>query len=324
MLLEQKIKVRWHNQTKDWYVSKGYTFTKIKDEFEVDVKDLSHGTHKRVLVQCDYCNKIYDMDYASYCIRHEDGRDACQPCTKAKREEKMLELYGTTNAMEIPEFKAKMQNTFIEKYGVDNPFKLEECKDKAKQTCMERFGTPYASQCEEIKSKVQDTCMERYGVPNVFAIPEIAEKNRQSCIDKFGVEYAFLNDEVREKARHNYMEGDNTPCSKKEKLLCDMVSLVYGEENIIRGKNLNDKYILDCELTLDGNVIDIEYDGWYWHSSENAINKDKKRNAYMKHCGIKVLRIRTNKMFPTKEQIIEAVDYLVKGNHDYTEINLDI
>lgn len=29
-------------------------------------------------------------------------------------------------------------------------------------------------------------------------------------------------------------------------------------------------------------------------------------------------------MFPTKEQIIEAVDYLVKGNHDYTEINLDI
>lgn len=40
--------------------------------------------------------------------------------------------------------------------------------------------------------------------------------------------------------------------------------------------------------------------------------------------GYKVLRIRATREVPTREQIIEAVDYLVKGNHSLKIIELDI
>ena len=35
---KQKVIVKWSSKTKKYYEEKGYKFTKIKDEFEVDIK----------------------------------------------------------------------------------------------------------------------------------------------------------------------------------------------------------------------------------------------------------------------------------------------
>lgn len=39
-LISKTVMVRWHSINKKWYESKGYIYTKYKDEFEVKVEDL--------------------------------------------------------------------------------------------------------------------------------------------------------------------------------------------------------------------------------------------------------------------------------------------
>jgi hypothetical protein len=57
MIIEtQKVKVKWGRRTKSHYEKKGYIYTALDDEFEVDVTDLSNGSHAKVKYVCDYCN----------------------------------------------------------------------------------------------------------------------------------------------------------------------------------------------------------------------------------------------------------------------------
>lgn len=85
MLLDQKIKIKWSNSNKNYYVSKGYPFTKIRDEFEIDVKDLSRGSKLSVEFICDYCKgknqtseKSKQKSYCNYLnSRKLTNRDSC-------------------------------------------------------------------------------------------------------------------------------------------------------------------------------------------------------------------------------------------------------
>lgn len=52
-LLTKTVIVKWNISNKKWYEEKGYTFTKMKDEFKVKVEDLSKGSHVYVEVECD-------------------------------------------------------------------------------------------------------------------------------------------------------------------------------------------------------------------------------------------------------------------------------
>jgi very-short-patch-repair endonuclease len=81
-------------------------------------------------------------------------------------------------------------------------------------------------------------------------------------------------------------------------------------------------FSLDCFIEVEGIKIDVEYDGWYWH--KNRREQDKRKNDFLIDRGYRVLRIRANRKAPTKEQIIKAVDYLVKDNHHLAYIDLDI
>ena len=48
LVLPQTVKMKWHGMNKEWFISKGYTFTKISDEFEVSVLDLMEDSDKLV------------------------------------------------------------------------------------------------------------------------------------------------------------------------------------------------------------------------------------------------------------------------------------
>lgn len=91
MLLTEKVIVRWHNNTKSHYMSKGYEFTKIGDEFEVKVEDLPNGSHAKVSVKCDDCNKILKMEYKNYLYNvREDGSYYCKKCASECRIKNMI------------------------------------------------------------------------------------------------------------------------------------------------------------------------------------------------------------------------------------------
>lgn len=54
-------------------------------------------------------------------------------------------------------------------------------------------------------------------------------------------------------------------------------------------KLINNKFLVDAYIPKF-NLI-IECDGDYWHSLPNIIKKDKRKNAYLKKCGFKLIRI---------------------------------
>ena len=61
MLITKKLKIKWNGGTKQHYIDLGYTYTKIGDEFEIDVNDLTNGSGYSVEVKCDfgYCKDPY-------------------------------------------------------------------------------------------------------------------------------------------------------------------------------------------------------------------------------------------------------------------------
>lgn len=90
MLLTETATVRWEYKTKKWYESKGYVFTKWKEEFEINVEDLPIGSHVPVDIQCDECGEIKSIPWKSYKRSlKEDETYYCQKCASR--------LYGNEN-----------------------------------------------------------------------------------------------------------------------------------------------------------------------------------------------------------------------------------
>ena len=95
MIPNQNVKVKWVGYVKKYYISLGYPFTKILDEFEVDIKDLPLKSNMYVFFICDYCNgekQVKEEEkYAKYCnlINHRKNiaKDCCRNCMGEKLKE---------------------------------------------------------------------------------------------------------------------------------------------------------------------------------------------------------------------------------------------
>lgn len=196
-------------------------------------------------------------------------------------------------------------------------------KLKYKDSCMAKYGVKNALQSKEIQDRIKETNEKRYGKGNVAHTPEIAEKIKNKNIEKYGVPYVFQAEEVISKIRQSLYKNNVVPSSKSESSVCDLLESIYGIDNCYRGYPV-DRINMDCMINLGTDKIDVEYDGWYYHKDRQE--KDKRRNYFLIKQGYKVLRIKGNKKddIPTKEQIIEAIDCLVKGNQSYIEIKMDI
>lgn len=86
MLLTKTVRIKWNPKNKKWYESKGYKFTKWKDEFEVNVEDLPKYSKAEVYVKCDSnnCNTPINkpIKWYSYlkCV-NKDGKYYCNACS---------------------------------------------------------------------------------------------------------------------------------------------------------------------------------------------------------------------------------------------------
>lgn len=87
------IKVKWHSQTKEHYISKGYIFTRYRDEFLVRVEDISPSSTAKVKIICDYCGEEYEMAWYHYNeIQNKNEKCACYNCRHRKRYENDLAI----------------------------------------------------------------------------------------------------------------------------------------------------------------------------------------------------------------------------------------
>ena len=91
MLLTKVINVKWNSKTKKWFENKGYIYTKIGDEFEVKVEDLSDGSGMKVEVKCDNCEKVSKITWADYKTFVKNNKKTyCRKCS--------IQMYGTKNS----------------------------------------------------------------------------------------------------------------------------------------------------------------------------------------------------------------------------------
>lgn len=195
------------------------------------------------------------------------------------------------------------------------------CQIKRENTNLKNFGVCNLAQSKDIMNKIQSTNLAKYGNVCSAQGQDIKEKIKQTNREKYGYDWAVQSPIVIAKMRQSLYKNGTTPTSKMELIICQMLNEIYGSENCQPSYPLGN-ITMDCLLTVNDSKIDVEYDGWYWHKDKQEY--DKRRNYYLLRHGYKILRIKSNNELPTKEQIKEAVDYLVKDNHGYTEIILDI
>lgn len=101
----QIVEIKWNCSNKKYFTSIGYSFTKFGDVFTIKAKELSKGSHTKVRVTCDYCNKEYDVPYYSFvCSRKKSSKDSCKECGRKKSLELSLEKRANKSYKKALEF----------------------------------------------------------------------------------------------------------------------------------------------------------------------------------------------------------------------------
>lgn len=245
MLISKIVKTKWSPNNKNYYIEKGYTFTKMRDEFEVKVEDLKPTSHVIVEYTCDYCNKPLKREYGAYLKSREVvQKDCCSKCSGKKQKEICMKKYGVESTTKLDWVQEKMKKTCLERYGVENALQNEEIKQKVKNTNLERYGTTCALSCKEIRDKSKQTCLERYGVTNYSKTDEYKEKIKQTSLEKYGVEHPFQSKEVKDKIKESFKNNygtHNMQSKEGYKQYKQAIIKKYGVDNISKVDSVKEK-----------------------------------------------------------------------------------
>jgi hypothetical protein len=300
-LISKTITTKWNAKTKKYYEEKGYVYTKMGDEFEVNVSDLKDNSHEYVKFECDYCGKVFDRKWVYHqrnikrsstiskiccdgCIGLKEKESNlknfgvihknCLEETKEKAKQTCLDKYGCENYAKTDEFKEQYKNIMQEKYGVDSAFQSEEVKEKIKETLMEKYGVEHNSQTEEFKQHYKETMMERYGEDATFKIPKFYKKYKDTMVKKYGTEHALQNvdilnnmqEQIKEKYGVNNISQLNEIKNKKAETFYKNGSIATSNQqrylHSLLGGELN--YSEDTpslDIAFPNEKIYIEYNG---------------------------------------------------------------
>lgn len=343
-IIQKTLIIRWNAKTKEYYENKGYKFTKFKDEFEVQIKDVYPGNKEPVLCQCEYCNeqfkRIFSRAIAIYNKKLKSERKMCCPkCKKYKIEEVNLEKYGYKYPFQSKEILQKTKQSCIENYGVENPFQSEEIKEKIKQTWIKKYGVDNPAKSEIIKQKEKDIFIKKYGNYNPWKNKEVKEKIKQTWIKKYGVDHPMKNEEYKNKLLKKVKEtnlkkyGYELPLQSKEIRLKCLTTLCNGNKIVYSRQQ---KYICDIlngklNYQVGNNVLDIafpekmlyiEYDGSGHNLAFEKFGMDKNefkqkeinRQYYLKSLGWKLIRIISRKDLLPNQKDLQKLINICKNN----------
>lgn len=255
-----------------------------------------------------------------------------------KQKQKNLEKYGVTTTLKLKSVQNKISETCLERYGTtsvasvggkkvheklkENPLTEEEKKaicDKRKETLQRQYGVGRVCDIPGLRDKIEQTNFEKYGCKNPMQNEKVKERLKKSNLKKFGVENAMRSPEIKRKVFERLQGTEKVNTSKQQKSIFKILKQKYGENNVILNKLLKDIF-LDIEIKIEDVLIDVEYDGWYWHRDKEK--EDRRRNYAVISDGYKVLRIKAARDIPTNEELFEAINFLVCTKHHFKEIKL--
>lgn len=302
ILANELVEIKWHPANKQRYMDRGYIYTKMKDSFLAQVKDVvecSDGA--KIPIRCDYCGEVYYPTSRTYLINHNKGqKDCCVACKGKKIRKTVQEKYGVNNVVELREVRDKMKATCLERYGVESPLALSAIYEKAQKSFNEHYGTTN-------------------GIKDLRTVKELNDKIAKTNIGKYGGISPFASQEVRIKIKEQMYKNGTCATSGKQLELRDMIKAKYGncELNYPCGESS-----LDCMVIINDIKIDVEYDGWYWHKDREK--EDRNRDYFVKSCGYKVLRFFAYAdRLPTGQELTTAIEQLTTTNKRYLKVELN-
>lgn len=158
MLVSKEVEVRIVGRNMEYYEGLGYAIPRYYNKKEnkyvvkrgtyisVNVEDLPKQSHILVDVECDYCNKMYQVRYDAYNKQKDNdiSKDCCVDCRENKNVELNLLRYGVKNQFQRETVKEKSKQTHLKRYGYDHPAKNPKIISKIINT-MSKNGNVQAS-----------------------------------------------------------------------------------------------------------------------------------------------------------------------------------
>ena len=242
-----------------------------------------------------------------------------------------MERYGVDNPSKISDVRRKLSEiakansedvitkrnqTMLEKYGTTSPMDLDIIKEKQRNTLLKNYGVEHPKQSEEIKMRERQRNIEKYGVDNPAKLQSVRDKIKTTCLEKYGVECSLSSPDVRAKINKTLLENGNVKTSKQQLQLQQLLKEIYGACELNKPCG---SCFLDCVIKYNGVNIDIEYDGEYWHQDTQ---QDRRRDEFVKSQGYKILRIRGKYDIPNREQLIQHIEKLVNSQHTFDVIEM--
>lgn len=265
----------------DHYKKLGYNFEK-GESIIITPEELPTGSKVIIDVECDCCGKNRKVENKTYnnSLKKHGGKYYCLDC------------YNHEN--DLKEYRQqKIEDGVWKAYGTNNVFQSEDIKVKIKETLLNKYGEDNPLKVDSIKKKVEETNMEKYGA-----------------------KVALNNQEIHKKAQESLYKHGTQKCSSQQYNLYQLIL-----ENIECDEcELNKPVSLcfaDIHIKFDEILIDIEYDGSYWHQDKQ---RDRRRDEVFKKYGYKILRIKARREVPSLEQVKEALNVLISTDKIYYEL----
>ena len=170
----------------------------------------------------------------------------------------------------------------------------------------------------KFEKRPKKTNMLRYGYEYSSQSPDIKEKVKQTSLRKYGTEYPCMSDIVRQKIMESFYLNGTQATSSQQLSIYNMMRNYYGEDCV----KLNypcGRCFLDVVVMFENISINIEYDGAFWHTD---LNKDRKRDEFVKTKGYRILRIKSRRKIPELTDLVNTIELLKNGEHTYSEIVL--
>jgi hypothetical protein len=148
-----------------------------KKSFSYDPGQLSSGSNKKIILNCDYCRTEYSSTPKKrkksneYC-----DKDSCNNCRYKKREDVSMARDGVKNSAQRPEVRNKIKLT--NKDWINS----EKFNTMAKATIFSRYGVENAMHSEEVKQKLKNKLIEKYGVDNIMKCDQVAKKASKKSV----------------------------------------------------------------------------------------------------------------------------------------------
>ena len=178
--------------------------------------------------------------------------------------------------------------------------------------------------CPKCKHKKMERSVEKkYGVNCVFQSPMIKQKIRNTMKQKYGVEYYSQTQECKNKVANSYLKHveENivqVPTSSQQIAIFELLKEYYEEVELNYPCG---RCFLDCMVKIKDVKIDVEYDGIFWHTGKEDI--DRRRNYYVISKGYKVLRIKGKHKIPSLSTLTNAINHLLNTEEKFMEIIIE-